>query len=95
MKTGTYAVVCTEKRGVFAGVIENQDEDKGTITLKDARMCVYWCADVKGVLGLASKGPVYGCRITDATPSIDLVGVTAVIECSKEAKEAWKKGLWS
>lgn len=48
-------VVTTAHRGVFFGFAK-PTENK-TIRLRDAQMCVYWSADVKGVLGLASKGP--------------------------------------
>lgn len=45
-------LVTTEHRGVFFGYATETDGE--TITLKNARNCVYWSSDVKGFLGLAS-----------------------------------------
>ena len=87
-------VVCTEKRGVFAGEIAERDGDK-RIVLKKARMCVYWSEDTRGVVGLAAVGPTEKCRITRAAPSIELYGITAVMECSEQAAIAWEKEPWS
>ena len=85
-------VVTTEHRGVFFGYAT---ESGATMTLKEARMCLYWSADVKGVLGLAVTGPNKGCRIGPAVPSLRLEKVTAVAEATPQAEEAWLKGFWS
>lgn len=90
--TKKYLVVTTTHRGVFAGFGTPTDGD--TITLTEARMCVYWTQDVRGVLGLAAGGPSKSCRITAAVPKITLSGVTAVMECSSDAKAAWERGPW-
>jgi hypothetical protein len=86
-------VVTTQHRGVFFGYGDASDAD--TIRLTDARMCVYWSANVKGVLGLAVTGPKSGCKIGPAIPAITLRGVTAVMEATPEAVEAWEKSTWS
>ena len=91
---GKFCVVCTDKRGVFAGEIVNRDDDKKTITLKDVRMCVKWSADMKGVFGLASVGPSNTCRITKAVKSIDLNGVTCVMDVTPDAKKKWEDEPW-
>jgi hypothetical protein len=83
-----------DKRGVFMGYI---DKDRATETVLEAsevRMCVYWTADVKGVLGLAATGPTKTCRITKATPLARIHGVTAVMDITKEAEKAWLKEPW-
>lgn len=41
-----YVLVTTAHRGVFAGW--TTDIDGETIRLRDARLCVYWSADVRG-----------------------------------------------
>ena len=89
-------IVCTDKRGVFFGKI-NDDVQPGAdpITLYDAQMAVYWSVDVRGVLGLASGGPTDGCRITAPVPEIELRGVTAVVKCSAKAVVAWKAAPWA
>ena len=85
-------VVTTAHRGVFFGNTDQNPSD--TITLKDARMCVYWSAAMRGVLGLASAGPDKDCRISNAVPELELHGVTAVMQCSPEAVERWESAPW-
>lgn len=89
-------VVCTDenKRGVFFGYTETSVE-AGKITLKRARMAVYWSKETRGVLGLAAGGPQAGSRVTHAVPSIELDGVTCLIDCDPAAVEAWEKGIWA
>lgn len=87
-------VITTESRGVFFGYIKDAKKAPSEIVLTNVRMCIYWSADVKGVLGLASRGPTDGCRITQATSEVKLYKVTGILDCSKEAIEAWEKGRW-
>lgn len=93
LASGTVPLVCTTAlRGVFFGY-GRPTEDK-TIRLTQCRMCVYWSAGVKGVLGLAATGPQADCKITPAVPALTLQDVTSVMECSEEAAKAWEKGPW-
>lgn len=86
-------MVTTAHRGVFFGyATETQGE---VLTLTRARMAVYWTADLRGILGLASAGPGRGCKISNAVPSMDLRAITAVVECSPEAIANWEKGIWA
>lgn len=87
-------VVTTSHRGVFFGYLTGARKDAKTLHLKQARMCIYWSADVRGVLGLASSGPSTRCKVGPAVPSITLQDVTAVIDASPEATEKWEKGPW-
>lgn len=82
-------VVCTDKRGVVFG--HTTDTSARPITLTDARMCLYWSADVGGVFGLAEIGPTKSCKISAAPPSIILEGVTAIMTMTDAAVTAWKK----
>lgn len=86
-------VICTKYRGVFFGYAE--DTSGATVTLKRARMCVYWDKSLKGVLGLASDGPSESCRIGSRVESIELRGVTASIEVTDAAAEKWESAPWS
>jgi hypothetical protein len=86
-------LVTTAHKGVFFGY--GITTDKPTIRLSDAKMAVYWSADVHGVLGLAVKGPSAGCRIGPAVPSIILRDVTSITLVTKEAEEQWTKNIWS
>lgn len=85
-------VVCTDKRGVFFGYTSKTDG--ATVTIKRARMCVRWDEDTRGVVGLAASGPGKGCRVTAPAPSIELRGITCVMECDPVAVEAWERSPW-
>lgn len=84
-------MVTTVHRGVFFGYASSTDGD--TIRLERARMCVYWSADMRGVLGLASMGPSATCRISPAA-TVTLRNITAVVEVSPEAVFMWEKSPW-
>lgn len=86
-------VICTKYRGVFFGYAT--ETHGSTVTLKRARMCVYWNAALKGVMGLASDGPNESCRIGPAVESIELRGVTAVIDVTADAVAKWESAPWS
>lgn len=95
-KTARFVVVTTEHRGVFGGVLNgDQDSDATTLTLTDAQMCVYWSADMNGVLGLASSGPSRSCRVSPSVPKITLQGVTSVVDATEDAEKAWRARPWS
>lgn len=89
-------VVTTENRGVFFGYLSEEPQKlPNEITLEQARMCIYWSSDVRGVLGLAATGPNKACRITYAVPQLTAYKITAIIDCTPEAQENWEKNLWS
>jgi hypothetical protein len=87
-KTVRAVVVCTEHRGVFYGHVKT-DKCPESITLTRARNCIYWSADVHGVLGLSVTGPTLSCHIGVAAPELTLWKITAVMECSDAAAKAW------
>jgi len=96
MSKNTGVVVTTEHRGVFFGYVEDPTlPTNRTMLLKNARMCVYWPADNRGVVGLASSGPVKGAKISPPAPEIQLNGITSVMTCSPAAVNNWEKGLWN
>jgi hypothetical protein len=84
-------LVTTQHRGVFFGFAEKTDGE--TITLKRARLCVYWSRDVKGFMGLAANGPTSSCRIGPPA-DINLRNVTAVLEVTPDAVKAWEAAPW-
>ena len=85
-------LVTTAHRGVFFGYADNIDGE--TIALKDARLCLYWSADVKGFMGLASAGPSKSCRIGPKA-DITLRNITAVLSVTPEAVKAWDAAPWA
>lgn len=92
-----FVVVTTDKdkRGVFGGYLESYDPETHIAILSDAHMAVYWSQATKGVLGLASIGPQNGSKISPPVPTIEINGVTAVMDCTKEAMIQWQKAIWS
>ncbi len=86
-------VVTTQHGGVFFGY--GVPSDAPTIRLEKARMCVAWPAEDKGVLGLASDGPMKGARVGPAVPAITLRDVTSVMEVTDKAAKAWEAQPWS
>jgi hypothetical protein len=90
-----FVLVTTEKKGVFAGVLKEHDKEKETCILGDAKMCVYWSQNVKGVLGLANTGPLVGCKITPEVQEIYLNMITSITICTENAKKNWKKDIWN
>jgi hypothetical protein len=85
-------IVTTEHRGVFFGYADSTDGEQ--IALKRARLCVYWSAEVKGFMGLASGGPTEKCRIGPPA-DIKLRKITAVLEVTPEAEKAWEAAPWN
>jgi hypothetical protein len=86
-------VVTTQHRGVFFGYGKPTTEK--IIRLEEARMCVHWTSEIKGVVGLAAVGPNKNCRIGPAAPAITLQDVTSIMEVSPEAEAKWKLEPWS
>ena len=84
-------IVTTSYRGVFFGYATETDGE--TIFLKRARLCVYWSADLRGFMGLATHGPGSNCKIGPAA-DITLRSITAVIEVSPEAVRRWENAPW-
>lgn len=80
-------IVTTDKRGVFFGYT---DAPMGaeTIVLTGARNVLYWSAAMRGFMGLASIGPDTDCKI-GAKATIELRGITSVIEVTPAALERW------
>ena len=92
IKKAVPLVVTTAHRGVFFGI--GVPSDAPTIRLTEARMCLQWSADVKGVLGLAATGPSSNCRVGPAVPAITLRDVTSVMEATPEATNKWATIIW-
>lgn len=90
-KTERAVIVTTAHRGVFFGYAK--DTSGPIIKLRKARMCVYWSADLRGILGLAAIGPSAQCRISLAA-DIELRDITSVIEVADAAIAKWEKAPW-
>ena len=86
-------LVTTAHRGVFFGYLTGPS-DLTTLELKRARNCVYWSADVRGFMGLASNGPTKGCRIGPRA-DIELRDITSVVAVTDEAAKRWEEASWA
>lgn len=84
-------LVTTEFRGVFYGYVKDDSKAPSQITLTGAKNCIYWSADCGGFLGLASKGPVSGCKIGQRVDELTLYKVTSITPVSDTAEKAWEK----
>jgi len=85
-------LVTTSHKGVFFG--HATDTGGATIKLRAARCCIYWSTDMKGFLGLASKGPTRDCKIGPAA-DLELRDITSVAEVTEEAAKKWERHPWS
>ena len=83
-------IVTTEFRGVFFGYVKDDSKLPEKITLTDAKNCIYWSPETKGVFGLASAGPAEGSKIGPKIPELTVWKVTSVSECTPEAVENWQ-----
>lgn len=82
-------VVTTSYKGVFFGYTTDSTGEQ--ITLKRARLCVYWSTDMKGFMGLVAFGPSANCKIGPPVAEIDVRSVTSVMEVGEEAEQKWLK----
>ena len=89
--SGRPVLVTTAHRGVFFGYADRTDGE--TITLKRARLAVYWSSDLKGFMGLAANGPSATCRIGPPA-DITLRNITAVVEVTPAALAQWESAPW-
>lgn len=87
-------VVTTSHRGVFFGYHTPIEHIPTEIKLLNARMCIYWPSENKGVLGLASDGPLKGSRIGPQVPDILLNNIDAVIGVTAQAVKRWEAQPW-
>lgn len=90
--TGRPVVVTTAHRGVFFGYAD--DTTGETITLANARLCLYWSSDVKGFMGLAATGPSASCRVGPRA-TITVRNITSVLEATTAATAAWEGAPWA
>lgn len=92
-QAGRPVLVTTAHRGVFFGYA-NGDTSGPIVELNRARNCVYWSAEVKGFMGLASTGPTTRCRVGPPA-DIELRDITSVVSVTPEAVERWESAPWS
>ena len=63
----SYIVCCgTNGRAVIVGECESEPVCGEPITVRNARMVLYWPVACGGLFGLAAKGPRDGLRLTES-----------------------------
>lgn len=63
----SYIVCCgTNGRAVIVGECESEPVCGEPITLRNARMVLYWPSSCGGLFGLAARGPQEGLRLTES-----------------------------
>ena len=85
---GKAVLVTTEFKGVFFGYLEGRSEN--SVTLKNARNCIYWPAANNGFLGLANMGPLAGSKIGPRA-DIELMKPTCIADATPESVELWEE----
>ena len=88
-------ILCAGENGraVLFGRVEKLPEPGQPVTLRDARMVVYWSAECGGLFGLAASGPKTSTRITRAVPSTCETRWQEYVEATPEAAaaiDAWQ-----
>lgn len=82
-------LVTTQHRGVFAGLIDDdQDLTAKQMPLKEARMAIYW-GTTRGLMELCETGPTEKSRISAPADIPMLHDITAVFAITDKAWERW------
>lgn len=87
-------VVTTAHRGVFVGYADGLPTGD-TVTLRRARMIVYYSADAHGVVGIGAHGPGKNARVSPAVAELVLRNVTGAWSSSAKATAAWEAEPWN
>jgi hypothetical protein len=87
-------ILCAGKNGsaVLVGQVSKLPVPGEPVTLKNARMVIYWAAECGGLLGLAAQGPQGKTRITHAVPRVVETVWHEWVEVTQEAAteiDAW------
>lgn len=83
-------IICTEHRGVFYGHAPTDAHvNDPAINLTGAKMAIRW-GTTRGLFQLAHTGPTTDSRIS-APADITLNKITALLDVTPEAAEAWEK----
>jgi hypothetical protein len=86
-------LVTTEHRSVFFGYLVTEPSAE-QVTLRRARICLYWDRSLKGFIGLATDGPNDKCRVGPPAEETILFGITSISVVSPEAVERWEGAPW-
>lgn len=83
-------LITTKHRGVFAGLIEDdQDVNAEIMPLTAAKMAISF-GTTRGLMQLAETGPTQNSKISAPADIPSLRDITAVFDISAEAWRAWE-----
>lgn len=85
-------LVITSNREVYFGY--TVDPGGPRMELANARMCIYWASDIRGVLGLAAIGPNDQCRIGHKVDWLTVLSVITVASVTAAAAKKWEGAPW-
>lgn len=91
---GEHVVVCTPSRPWQVLLGEYVSHDEHVATLRGVRQAVYYDADTRGSLGLATRGPGTASRITDRCDAIT-VRYESIARASDVAVVRWAAEPWA
>ena len=88
-------LVTTAHCGVFFGYADPDLDltEAKTIALVRARNCLYWPAETRGFLGLATAVPAKNARVGPPA-DIVLLDVTCIARVEPAAVAAWESAPW-
>jgi len=82
-------LVTTKHRGVFGGLVpDDQDLTATTMALTEARMAIRW-GTTRGLMQLCDTGPTKDSKISAPADIPVLHDITAVFTISDEAWKVW------
>ena len=95
MKAGQYVLVATKSRrwSVVAGEFVRREGD--VVTLKNARMIVYYSVGAHGLIGAAALGPGDKAKVSPSVDELDIENIELVATCSCEARTAIEAEPWT
>lgn len=93
-RVGEHVIVCTPSRPWQVLCGEYVSHDEHVVTLRGVRQAVYYDADSRGSLGLATRGPGSASRITDRCDGI-VVRYESIARAGDAAVARWAAEPWA
>lgn len=91
---GRYVVVATSSRPWIVVAGELAAKDGGEVTIRRARMIVYYAMPTHGLVGVAVRGPGAG-RVSPAVTDAVIRNVESVLAATPEAQAAIEAEPWN
>lgn len=95
---GKYIVMTTQTRpwAVVAGTFESERLEGGRrlVTLRDARMIVWYATGTRSILGLAARGPAPGSRVSPVCEACEYDAIEGLHLATAAARAAIEAEPW-